>query len=209
MTADVKNFYLMTPMERHEFMRMPIELIPPEFAEAYGLYEKVQNGYVYIRIIKGMYGLPQAGVLANDLLKKRLEKHGYVELPHTPGLFMHKTRPIWFTLVVDDFGVKYVGEEHAKHLMSVLREFYDVEEDWTGGLYCGITLDWNYEKRYVDIAMPKYVQKQLLKYKWRTPKRPQYCPYSPAPVNYGKKSDIIIEEPDSPPLDAAGKKYIQ
>ena len=42
---------------------------------------------------------------------------------HTLGLFMHKTRPVWFTLVVDNFGVKYVGKENAKHLMSVLREF--------------------------------------------------------------------------------------
>ena len=103
---------------------------------------------------------------------------------------MHKTRPIWFTLVVDNFGVKYVGEEHANHLMSVLREFYEVEEDWTGGLYCGIILNWNYDKRYVDILMPKYVQKQLVKYKWRTPKQPQYCPYSPKPVDYGKKLHI-------------------
>ena len=209
MTADAKKFYLCTPMERHEFMRMPIELIPPEFAQAYNLSEKVQNGYVYMRIVRGMYGLPQAGMLANNLLKERLEKHGYIELTHTPGLFMHKTRPVWFTLVVDDFGVKYVGEENAKHLMSVLREFYEVEEDWNGGLYCGITLEWNYKRRYVDIAMPNYVQKQLLKYKWRTPKRPQYCPYSPAPVNYGKKSDIIIDKPESPKLDKAGKKYIQ
>ena len=88
-----------------------------------------------------MYGLPQAGVLANNLLKERLSEHDYFELPHTPGLFMHKTRPIWFTLVVDNFGVKYVGEEHANHLMSVLHEFYDVEEDWTGELCCGITLN--------------------------------------------------------------------
>ena len=86
-------------------MRMPIELIPPEFAQAYNLSEKVQNGYVYMRIVHGMYGLPQAGMLANNLLKERLEKHGYIELTHTPGLFMHKTRPVWFTLVVDDFSV--------------------------------------------------------------------------------------------------------
>ena len=78
-----------------------------------------------------------------------------------------------------------------------------------GGLYCRISLDWNYEKRYVDIVMPKYLQKQLIKYKWRTPKRPQYCPYSPAPVNYGKKSDITINEPEYLPFDEAGKKYIQ
>ncbi len=67
-----------------------------------------------------MYGLPQAGILAKKLLEEHLQKHGYYELTHTPGLFTHKSRLIWFILVVDDFGVKYVGKEHADHLMSVL-----------------------------------------------------------------------------------------
>ena len=95
-------------------MRMPIELIPPEFSQAYNLSEKVQNGYVYMRIVRGMYGLPQAGMLANNLLKERLEKHGYIEMTRTPGLFMHKTRPIWFTLVVDDFRVNIYGRRKCK-----------------------------------------------------------------------------------------------
>jgi hypothetical protein len=32
-----------------------------------------------------MYGLPQAGILANKLLKKHLAKYGYFEQSHTPG----------------------------------------------------------------------------------------------------------------------------
>jgi hypothetical protein len=39
-----------------------------------------------MEICKGMYGLPQAGILANKLLKKRLAKHRYFEQLHTPGL---------------------------------------------------------------------------------------------------------------------------
>ena len=88
-----------------------------------------------------MYGLPQASILANHLLKERLLQHDYFEVPHTPGLFRHKTRPRWFTLVVDDFGIKYVGKEHVQHLLRILMELYKVEEDWTGSLYCGIILD--------------------------------------------------------------------
>ena len=76
-----------------------------------------------------MYGLPQAGILANKLLKERLLQNDYFEVPHTPGIFRHKTRPVWFTLVVDDFGIKYVGKEHAQHLLNVLKEFYEIEED--------------------------------------------------------------------------------
>merc|ERR1712155_271516 len=91
-------------------------------------------------------GLPQAGILANKLLKKRLAKQGYFEMPHTPGLWRHCSRPITFTLVVDDFGIKYQGQEHAEHLLKALREDYTVEVDWTGQLYVGINLDWNYKK---------------------------------------------------------------
>ena len=57
--------------------------------------------------------------------------------------------------------------------------------------------------------MPNYVQKQLVKYKRARPKRPQHCPYAPNPVNYGKKSDEIIHEPESPFLDKKDKKFIQ
>ena len=53
------------------------------------------------------------------------------------------------------------------------------------------------------------VRSETAGYKWHTPKQPQYCPFNPAPINYGKKSDIIIKEPESPKLDKAGKKYIQ
>lgn len=156
-----------------------------------------------------MYGLPQAGMLAKKLLKESPEEHGYYKLPNTPGLFTHKTRPIWFGLVVDDFGVKYVEKEHANHLMSILKELYKVKEEWMGLIYCGIKLDWHYEYRYLDISMPNYVQKQLLKYKWNPPKQPQFSPFNPVPINYCKKLNIIIPEPDSSPLTKDVKTYTQ
>ena len=74
---------------------MPITYLLPKF----------KNGYIYMEIIRGMYELPKSGVLANKLQKEQLEVHGYHKVEHTPGLFYNKTRPIWFTLVVDDFGV--------------------------------------------------------------------------------------------------------
>ena len=79
--------------------------------------------------------------------------HGYTQSKHTPSLWTHKWRPVSFTLVVDDFGVKYVGEEHALHLLSVLREHYEVEVDWEGTKYCGIDLAWDYDKREAHLYM--------------------------------------------------------
>jgi hypothetical protein len=86
-----------------------------------------------------MHGLPQAGILANQLLARRLTTHGYHQNKITPGLWRPVTRPIQFTLVVEDCGVQYVGAEHAQHLIAALETDYTVSKYWTGGLYCGIT----------------------------------------------------------------------
>jgi hypothetical protein len=114
--------YLETLLDWYEYMKMPIALFPTDIIiEHYRLNEKVLNGYVYMEIRKGMYGLPQAGILTYKLLKERLARHGYFEQPHTPGLWKHVSHPAWFNLCVDDFGIKYIGKEHLQHLYDALR----------------------------------------------------------------------------------------
>ena len=68
MTGDAANFYLTTPMERKEYLRIAVDLIPQEFIDLYDLHDKVKNGYVYCENVRGVYELPQAGILANKLL---------------------------------------------------------------------------------------------------------------------------------------------
>ena len=70
MTADVKNFYLNTPMEEPEYMKIPFRLIPEEIKVEYKVSDFEHAGYVYVKINKGMYGLAQAVLLANELLAK-------------------------------------------------------------------------------------------------------------------------------------------
>ena len=113
MSIDIKNFYLGTPMERYEYVKIKVELIPEEIITQYDLQKKIHNGFIYCEVRKGMYGLPQAGMIANKLLQKRLKTKGYYQVKHTPGLWKHTWRPIMFVLVMDDFGIKYVGKEHA------------------------------------------------------------------------------------------------
>ena len=116
--ADINSSYLETQLDWTEHMRMLLDIVPEELQEAYGPKEKAKIGFVYMEIQKVMYGLPQSVILANKLFNKRLTELGYFEMLHTLGLWKHVSRPIAFTLVVNDFGNKYVGREHAEHLMQ-------------------------------------------------------------------------------------------
>jgi hypothetical protein len=91
MYLDVKKFYLGTPMESFEYTRIPIKLTPQEIIAEYNLLSLVSDGHVYVEVQTGMYGLPQAGILSNQLLDRRLAIHGYHQTKFTPGLWRHVT----------------------------------------------------------------------------------------------------------------------
>ena len=122
--------------------------------------------FVILRIEKGIYGLSYAGIITQVLLTKRLEKHDSFQSDKTPGFWTDKLRPISFTLIVDNFGVKHVGKEHADHLIRVLKEHYVVEKDWLGKKYCGITIDWDHNRRKVHLPMPGYCSKALTRFRY-------------------------------------------
>jgi hypothetical protein len=163
LVIDINNFYLNTPLGRFEYMVINLASFPQETIEKYDLNELAQDRKVYIEIQKGMYGLPQAGILANELLQRNLAKDGNRPTTHTHGLWTHDTRPISFSLVVDDFGVKYVGREHTEHSMACIKKNYNISSDWNGTAYCGLTLDWKYQDRTVDLSMPGYIKAALHK----------------------------------------------
>jgi hypothetical protein len=210
MTMDISNFYLNTPLKRPEYVRLKLSDIPDEIITEYKLRALAdRHDNVYVAVVKGMYGLPQAGLLANELLEKRLNKAGYFQSKYVPGLWSHKWRPIQFTLVVDDFGVKYVGEEHAQHLKATLEEHYKVTTDWSGGRYIGINLLWDYKRRRVHLSMPGYVEKALQQFGHAKPTKPQHAPYPCAPIKYGAKRQYATEASSAPPATPKEKKWIQ
>ncbi|KAL7475371.1 hypothetical protein ACHAW6_001288 [Cyclotella cf. meneghiniana] len=157
-----------------------------------------------------MYGLPQAGLLANELLEKWLNKHGYFQSKLIPGLWKHKTRPVQFTLVVNDFGVKYVGKEHAEHLKRVLEAHYKVTADWAGKRYARIHLKWDYKKRQCHLYMPGYIKKTLIQFGHHLKeKHKQNQPFPHTPIKYGAAKQYAKEHKQSPPLDDKATKFIQ
>ena len=155
-----------------------------------------------------MYGLPHSGLLANELLEKRLNKRGYQQSKLVPGLWHYKWQPVQFTLVLDNFGTKYVGGKHPLHLKHTLEEKYTVTIEWDGKRYIGINLDWDYTRRQVHLSMPGYVKKALKQFD-HTLKKKQYQPYPRVPIKYGAKKEYATQQSTAPLLYKNGKKYIQ
>jgi hypothetical protein len=184
LVIDIKHFYLNTPFGRLEYMVINLSSLPQETIEKYDLKELAQDGKVYIEIQKGMYGLPQVGILFNELLHRNLTKDGYRPTTHKHGLWTHDTCPMSFSLVVDDFGVQYVGREHAEHLMTCIKKNYTISSDWNGTAYCGLMLDWDYKDRTVDLFMPGYIKAALHKYQHPAPARPEHSPHTWNPPIY-------------------------
>jgi hypothetical protein len=156
-----------------------------------------------------MYGLPQAGIIAQELLEERLLKAGYRQSKITPGYWKHDWRPTSFTLVVDDFGVKYIGKEHVHHLTQTLKQHSEIEEDWEGTHYLGITLDWEYKKCKVHLSMPGYVEGTLACFGHKIPKLLQHQPHKHKIPTYG--ATVQYAKPDNATklILKEEKKYIQ
>ena len=140
MCANISIFYLDNPIHRYEYMKLPLEIIPAEIIQQYKLQYLAHKGFLHIEIQKGLYVLPQAGTIANDKLNLHLAKFGYEPAPIPPVLWRHQTRPLQFSLVVDDFGVKYELQADTTHLLDALKQMYKISEDWDGKLYCGLIL---------------------------------------------------------------------
>ncbi len=185
MCLEFKQFYLTAALEYFKYMKIPPTLFPAWTIEQYKLKELALDSWAYIEMRQAVWGLPQAGILANKHLRRKLAPFEYYKSTNTPGLWCHKFKPITFTLAVNNFGVKFVNKADVDHLISSIKQTYKLTKDWTGNLCWGIRLDWDYVNRTIDISMPGYITKILQEYKHVMAKKLQTYPYSPEPKQFG------------------------
>ena len=185
MTLDIANFYLMTPIKDYEYLRMKLSSIPEEIIKECNIESIAHNGWVCAEIRSGTYELPQARMLAKELLQQRLEKAGYYQVATTPGLWRHTWRPIMFALVVDDFGVECVDQEHAQHLIITLQENYEITADCAGTKFLGIDLEWNYSDHTVRLSMKNYIIDVLKRFQHKLSAKPHHAPHHHNKPTYG------------------------
>ncbi len=213
MTADIKDFYLGTPLPTPEYMWLKRAQLPADIIAHYANDIVWHRDSAMVEISQGIYGLPQAGRLAQEKLSRLLALHGYTEAPSTPCLYRHATRPIAFTLVVDDFAIKYRDIHDAEHLLQAIREGYDLTTDWSGAKYLGMSVNFGSVSgsRTVTISMPGYVRAALTRFRQPPPTRFIRAPAIYTPPNYGSKVQYADDpdDPASPLLDPARITFIQ
>ena len=76
--AYIGNFYTNSRLREPEFMKVQISDIPQEIIYEYNvmIYAN-EDGFVYVEIMGAMYGLKQAGKIANDDLLEYLKEFWY------------------------------------------------------------------------------------------------------------------------------------
>ena len=143
-------------------MRIPLKSAPQEIIYAYNLSTLVDNqGWIYMRIEKGMCGFKQAGIVTNQELVKHRAPFGYHHVQQTPGMKVHYNRNTISSLVVNIFCVQCSSLDDAEHFLNPLRAKDIITVDMEGAVYIGIQLDWDYVHRNVTLSIPNYMRKAL------------------------------------------------
>ena len=163
LTIDIKDFYLNTPLPRPEYLRIPSKFLTSTIITDYKLSPYLHNNAILFEVNKGMYGLPQAGLLAQQRLLQHLSLHGYHQTD-TSCLFRHESNGTVFSLVVDDFGVKYTDKKGADHLIHTLQMLYPITVDWSGAKYLGFSIAFDRTLHTVTLTMPHYIDKVLQRF---------------------------------------------
>jgi hypothetical protein len=166
------------------------------------------NDSIHFQVNKGMYGLPQAGLLAQQRLVDHLAKHGYTQSDIVPCLFRHSDNGVSFVLVVDDFGIIHETIAGRDHLLKTLRLLYTITVDENGKHYLGMTIRHDKVANTISLSMPGSIPKVLARFKnWLGSSTAASPGVYKAPA-YGVKIQQPVQD-DTLPLSAADKTTLQ
>ena len=113
-------------------------------------------------------------------------------------------------MCVDDFEVEYYSKDGVQHLIDVIQKQYTCKVDWKGNNFLGLTLNWEYEKGYVEISMLNYIQHALQRLQYKTEVYPQYSPHYHASIKYTTQPgrQYATKDDDNPLLLPKETNYI-
>ena len=209
--ADIADFYLMSDLPYPEYMRVHRSHVTPAIQARYCIDWK--DDHALLEVVKAIYGLPQAGLIAHIDLVQHLGKFGFHPAEHTPCLFIHESRPVMFTLVVDDFLFKATGpnsRQHIDHLLAALKAKYEITVDQSQRLrYIGMTIDYDRVARTITTSVPNYVANALASLGVARGTRRTDSALVYVPPVYGPAAQQIAPIDDSPLMPPAQVKFLQ
>lgn len=211
--VDIDDFYLGSPLGRKEYMFVRRDQIPDDIWKTYDLdkycHSRRNIEGVVFEINKGIYGLPQAGRVAQLRLNKHLAKHGYVQTEDTPCLYKHESRGTYFTLIVDDFLAATTCDDDRNHFLETLKELYAIKYDPEARKYIGITITRDKAKRTIKLSVPGYVANALRRFGIAPQKQRTDAPSPFTKPRYFDKRQQLATVDDSKPLGPKETKFIQ
>ena len=210
-TIDIVDFYLMTPLDRLEYVKIAASKVPAQTIAQFNLDQYIDSkGFIYFVCTRTVWGLPQAGLISNKALVKVLHTAGYIQSANSYGLFKHVDRGTTFSLVVDDFGIKYYNMNDFDHLVDTLKTGgYDVKINMKGDKYLGFTIKHDLIKKEMVLSMPKYVPKGLNRFCPDGPPRFAGSAILYTPPKYGTTGEKFAFVDDSAPVSDDTKQWIQ
>jgi hypothetical protein len=86
---------------------------------------------------------------------------------------------------------------------------YDITTEWPGERFLGMTLKWDYKARTVDMSMPGYIEKALIKFQHEPSRRAQHAPHAWTAPTYGASTQLTKSADTTPLLNASGLTWLQ
>ena len=114
-----------------------------------------------------------------------------------------------FTLCVDGFGIEVNSMQDAHHLINAINKYFKCSIDWEGQNYVGLTLDWKYNKKYVDIYMPENIPTALQKFQHKPPARDKYSPHTWDKLVYRKYIQLSTQQSSAPDPNSVDTNSVQ
>ena len=193
-------------MASSTYMRLKLRDLPEIMLKQHNLEAKAtKESYVHVEI---RY-IPQAGLIAQQLIKQRMNKMCYKQIDITLVFWMHEWCPIYFLLCVNDFGLKYFVKQHADHLMSVLREHFKISRDYKVKCYLGLYIYWDNNNCKLHLSMLACVADALTRFRHKHPCKPHDQPYPHIKPTYDVKSQYAESVDVSSPLSKEDLKIAQ
>jgi len=213
LTADIVDYYLGSPLARKEYMFIRKNQLPEAIVMQYDLAKHMHSRGsaegVVVEINKGIYGLPQAGLVAQNRLNEHLAKHGYMPARNTPCLYKHVSRSTYFTLIVDDFLVATKTDADRDHFLDTLKELYPIKYDLEAKKYIGITITQDKVKSEIKLSVPGYIAAALRRFGITPQSRRTDAPSPFTPPRYYDRRQQMATTDDSKPLGPSETKFVQ